>query len=139
MSVFPLDPLAHGYAISLHYDAAFGACDAETLFGTTISRPEEVTVLCYAGRTMPDHVHLTSYFCDQVWAFHIIKACALKRYMCAVRVLLRPHTCSSFLGNESILGHPDVADMIVACLAVWHASLPHEDALPRGPRWRGFA
>jgi hypothetical protein len=127
--------------LPIHYAAAFGACAAETLFGTTISRPEEVTVLCYAGRTASDHVHFAPYYCAQVWAFRKIRAPALERYLLAVRALLRPHAC--FLhGKQSktpILGNPDVADMIVACLAVWHASQPLEDALPRGPRWRWFA
>ena len=127
--------------LPIHYDAAFGARAAETLFGTTISRPEEVTVLCYAGRTTPDHVHFAPYYCKQVWVFRKIRALALERYLLAVRALLRPH--GRFLPGEQsktpILGNPDVADMIVACLAAWHAGQPHEDALPRGPRWRGFA
>jgi hypothetical protein len=127
--------------LPLHYDAAFGARAAETLFGTTISRPEEVTVLCYAGRTAPDHVHFAPYYRAQVWAFRKIRAPALERYLLVVRALLRPH--ARFLpvdqSKTPILGHPDVADMIVACLAAWHASQPHEDALPRGPRWCGFA
>jgi hypothetical protein len=127
--------------LPLHYDAAFGTRAAETLFGTTISRPEEVTVLCYAGRTTPDHVHFAPYYCKQVWVFRKIRALALERYLLAVRALLRPH--GRFLPGEQsktpILGNPDVADMIVACLAAWHAGQPHEDALPRGPHWRGFA
>lgn len=132
--------------LPLHYDAAFGARAAETLVGTTISRPEEVTVLCYAGRTTPDHVHFAPYYCAQVSVFRKIRALALERYLLAVRALLRPH--GRFLPGEQssrsiiktpILGNPDVADMIVACLAAWHAGQPHEDALPRGPPWRGFA
>jgi hypothetical protein len=119
------------------------------LFGTTISRPEAVTVLCYAGRTAPAHVHFAPYYCAQVWSFRKIRALALERYLLAVRALLRPHAPAegpAFLPGEQsriiktpILGSPDVADMIVACLAAWHAGQPHEDALPRGPHWRGFA
>jgi hypothetical protein len=86
------------------------------LFGTTISRPEEVTVLCYAGRTAPDHVHFAPYYRAQLWAFRKIRAPALECYLLAVRALLRPH--ARFLPGEQsktpILGHPDVADMIVA-------------------------
>ena len=99
--------------LPLHYDAAFGARAAETLFGTTISRPEAVTVLCCAARTAPDHVHFAPYYRVQLWAFRKIKAAALERYLRAVRAVLRPHA----------LGNKDIADMIAACLAAWHACL----------------
>ena len=108
-------------ALPLNYDAAFGARAAETLVQTTIHRPEAVAVLCYAARSAPDDVHFAPYYRAQLWAFRKIKAAALERYLRAVRAVLRPHA----------LGNKDIADMIAACLAAWHASLPHEDALPR--------
>ncbi|NBX18291.1 MAG: hypothetical protein EBR09_13085 [Proteobacteria bacterium] len=112
-------------ALPLNYDAAFGARPYETwlksMCARQIHRPEAVTVLCYAARSAPDHVHFAPHYRAQLWAFRKIKTAALERYLRGVRAVLRPHA----------LGNKDVTDMICACLAAWHASLPHEDALPR--------
>ncbi len=97
------------------------------MFESTIYRPEEVTVLYYTVDNDPCP-HFTAACRAQLYTWKKIRAGALKRYLNAVRALLRPHA----------LGQKDIADMICTCLSAWHAGLPHEDARPRGPRWRGF-
>ena len=110
-----------------HYNAAFGARAAQTWFGNTICRPEEVIVLYYTVGNDPCP-HFTAACRTQLWAWKKIRAGALERYLNAVRALLRPHA----------LGHKDIADMICTCLSAWHAGVPHADALPRGPGWHRF-
>ncbi len=122
--------------IHKQYDAAFGARAAETFwsrFESPICRPEEVIVLYYTVDNDPCP-HFTAACRAQLWAWKKIRAGALERYLNAVRALLRPHA----LGQKDMLGQKDIADVICTCLSAWHAGLPHEDARPRGPRWRGL-
>ena len=93
-----------------HYDAAFGARAAETFWS---SRGWIESTIC-----RPEEVIVLYYTVDQDTCPHFT----------AVRALLRPHA----------LGQKDIADMICTCLFAWHADLPHEDARPRGSRWRGL-
>ena len=76
-----------------------------------------------------DNVYLAASYHTQVWAFRPIHTASLELYLGSVPLLLRPHP----------LGHSNIPDMVVACLTMWHTTVTHEDALPRGPSWRGLA
>jgi hypothetical protein len=92
---------------------AYASMRANTLFYS----PKRIPVLTqWSGGTWAEARRA------QVWAFRIIRAAALARWLGAVRVLLRRVL--------QRLGTVDIADAILAQLASWHAALPHGDALP---------
>ena len=61
-----------------HYDAAFGARVAETWFGSTICRPEEVIVLYYTVDNNPCP-HFTAACRAQLWAWKKLRVGAARR------------------------------------------------------------
>jgi len=109
-----------------HYDAAFGV-RTHAIFERPICHPEEVAVLFYTvGKDACPRVAAACR--AQLWAWKRIRLCAVKQWLRAVRALFRPPA----------LGVSDITDKVCACLAAWHAGLPHKEALPCGARWRGF-
>jgi hypothetical protein len=84
----------------------------------SVCRPEQMTVLCWIRS--PNIGNLASDHCDKVWAFRPIRAAALESYLRVVRTLLRPSL------------YDNMADIIVAHLADWHAALPHANRAALG-------